>query len=51
MRETVLKNIVISSTYEYVMNSSTYKYIIISSTYKYVIKSIGCVVYRIETLG
>ena len=59
MRETALKNIINSSTYKYLMNSSTYKYlmnsstykyVIISSTYKYVIKSIGCVVYRIETL-
>ena len=50
MRETPLKNIIISSTYKYVMNSSTYKYVMNSSTYKYVIKSMGCVVYSLETL-
>lgn len=50
MEGTVLKNIINSSTYKYIINSSTYKYLMISSTYKYVIKSMGCVVYRIETL-
>ena len=50
MSKTPLKNIMNSSTYKYVIISSTYKYVIISSTYKYVIKSMGCVVYRIETL-
>ena len=41
MKGSVLKNIMNSSTYKYLMNSSTYKYVIIS---------IGCIVYRIETL-
>ena len=50
MEGTALKNIVKTIACKYAMNSSACKYAMNSSTYKYVIKSMGCVVYRIETL-